>query len=261
MQQNSQPLAVVTGAASGIGRALAELLAKQGYQLFLVDRNHEGLSNLQAEIRDQWPALPVVVHCCDLSTEDAVGAICARVLEDYTELHLLINNSGIVHYGPTESMAQVDMERLMRINLQVPMQMTLRLLPRLLASKNAHLVNVASIYGIFPRKHTAAYHASKFGLLGFSESLRIEYRGRLGVTTVCPGFVSTNLFSAGTSSTREGVIPHPPSFLCNSPETVARKTWNAIRAKRGLVIVGLHAHVLYYGQRFFPGLCHWLASR
>ncbi len=166
MQNLRDKQALITGAASGIGRALAMELAAQGTKLLLVDRDSAGLKAIAESLQQQGAT--VKTHTLDLANLAAVAAF-AKQLEP--SLDLLINNAGLVHFGPTVEMGVADMERLMAVNLLAPMILTRTLLPQLLKRPEAHLVNVASIYGIVATPRCAAYHASKFGLLGFSESL------------------------------------------------------------------------------------------
>lgn len=247
--------ALITGAASGIGLALAEQLATRGMSLVLVDQNAAGLAQVAEQLRAR--GTEITTHEIDLADEDALNAF-TRLLHHEEAIDLLINNAGVAHYGPTEEMSPKQFDRLMAVNLLAPLRLTLALLPQLLSRPQAHIVNMASIYGLFARRYTAAYHASKFGLVGFSESLRKEYRGRLGVTTVCPGFVRTNLFTQGTTSSRSGFTKEPPACLTTSAEVVAKKTFRAIEKDRGLVLVTPLAYALYYAQRYAPVLLEWL---
>jgi short-subunit dehydrogenase len=100
-----------------------------------------------------------------------------------------------------------------------------------------------------------AYHVSKFGLVGFSEALRAEFgRQGLGVSAICPGPVLTNLYRSTPSGHRDRPTPHPPRWICTTPERVAEKTLRAIRRDQGLVLVSPLAHVLYYTKRLAPWL-------
>jgi short-subunit dehydrogenase len=248
--------ALITGAASGIGRALAQQLASRGTHLVLVDRDASGLQ--QAAEALQSTSVDVETHVLDLAYSERIAPFCEALFARQLEIDILINNAGVVHYGPTEAMDSQDLERVLAVNLVAPLLLTQRLLPRLLARPEAHVLNVASIYGWYARRRTAAYHASKFGLVGWSESLRKEYSGRLGITTLCPGFVNTNLFSSGTSSMPDKQIPQPPSWLCTTPEVVAQQAIQALLKNRSLVLVTPLAYYLYYMQRFAPWLLDWL---
>ncbi len=256
MQNLRDKLALITGAASGIGRAVAMELASLGTKLLLVDRDSVGLNAL-AEILQQQ-GTTVETKLLDLADLAAVAEFASQLDKEHS-LDLLINNAGVVHFGPTVEMGVAEMERLMAVNLLAPMLLTRALLPQLLQRPEAHLVNVASIYGIVATSRCAAYHASKFGLLGFSESMFVELRGtKVGVSTVCPGFVHTNLFESGTSSSginnKVRGVPHPPAYLCTTPQIVAQRIVRGIQRRKRLVIVTPLAWSLYYTQRFAPWL-------
>jgi short-subunit dehydrogenase len=154
------------------------------------------------------------------------------------------------------------MERLLAINLLAPLRLTQALLPHLLTRPEAHIVNVSSMYGFVATRNCAAYHASKFGLFGFSESLYVELRKtRVGVTTVCPGFVATQLFQNGTGGQPGVGVPRPPGWATTTPEHVARSIVRGIERRKRLVIVTPLAWTLYYANRYAPWLLPLLGSR
>jgi short-subunit dehydrogenase len=120
-------------------------------------------------------------------------------------------------------------------------------------------VTIASIYGLVAFGRFTAYNVSKFGLVGLSESLRAEYgRQGIGVSTICPGFVSTNLFTSASSGYVDGRKPTPPQLLCTTPECVADKVVSAIYRDRRLTLITPMAHFLYHLNRFAPGLIDFL---
>jgi short-subunit dehydrogenase len=119
----------------------------------------------------------------------------------------------------------------------------------------AHIVNVASIFGFVVTNRTLAYHVSKFGLIGFTEGLRAEFASRgIGATAVCPGFVTTNLFASGQCGYAGRTAPIPPRWVSTTPDSVAAKTIRGIYLNRRLVLVTPLAYLLYYAKRFAPGL-------
>jgi NAD(P)-dependent dehydrogenase (short-subunit alcohol dehydrogenase family) len=249
--------ALVTGAASGIGRAIALALAKEGAEVCLVDIDESGLAETAKEIQGTGQRV-LPIHC-DISRSDDISTAVEKILTAWGGLEILVNNAGVVHYGPTHLMTKDQWERVMAINLLAPLHFIRLLLPTLLSQPEAHLVNVSSMYGYFATRKTAAYHASKFGLLGLTESLRAEYgRQGIGVTAVCPGFVSSQLFDAGTSSNENGELRYPPAWACTTPEHVAKKTIRAIYCNHRLVLATPLAYGAYYLKRFAPGLLDWV---
>ena len=244
---------MVTGAASGIGRAIALALADRGANVYLVDVDATGLAEVAWEVRQRGAA--ALIDQCDLALAGDVSRTVDSLLRSWGTLDILVNNAGIAYYGPTERMTAAQWDRLLAVNLLAPIPLTRLLLPSLLARPESHLLNVCSIAGLVASGRLAAYHVSKFGLVGFSESLRAEYGRRgLGVTALCPGLVETNIFRAAINGRPNKPVPTPPCWLCTTPEAVARRAVRAIRRNEGLVLVTWMAHVLWRLKRFAPGL-------
>lgn len=248
--------ALVTGAASGIGRAISLALAQEGADVCLVDVNEVGLAEVAQKIQDLGRR--VLSIRCDVSSSEEIAYVVEELQAAWGGLDILVNNAGVLHYGPTNLMSPEQWERVLGVNLLAPMHFIRLLLPTLLAQPEAHLVNVSSMYGYFATRRTAAYHASKFGLLGLTESLRAEFgRQGIGVTAVCPGFVTTHLFDAGTSSHQNGESRRPPTWACTTPEHVAKKTIRAIYRNHRIVLATPLAYGAFYLKRFAPWLIDW----
>ena len=202
---------MLTGAASGIGRALAVQLAREGVHLYLLDVDTPGLQ----EVIDECRQLGVVAvgRRCDLSHSAEISAAIADLLARWEYIDLVVNNAGVAYYGPTENMTAAQWNWLMAINLLAPLQITRELLPTLLKrgqEGQSHILNVCSISGMVAGGRFSAYHTSKFGLVGFTETLRAEYnRKGVGVTNLCPGPVSSNLYNRAISG-RSKPVPNPP---------------------------------------------------
>jgi 3-oxoacyl-[acyl-carrier protein] reductase len=246
--------ALVTGAASGIGRAIALALAREGAALYLLDVDAANLAAVAAEARQDGAA--VVDSVCDLSQPEQITAAVQALLEDWGGLDILINNAGISYRGKTDAMPATQCRRLLAINLLAPVQLTMELLPALLAQEEAHIVNVCSILGLVAIPQMAAYQTSKFGLVGFSESLRAEYTSRgLGVTALCPGFVRTNIYQAMLEG-GEGAKPMrtPPRWFFATPEQVAARAIRAIYRNHGVAPVTWLAGFLWSVKRHAPRL-------
>ena len=253
MQTFQGQTAFLTGAASGIGRCIAIELARAGCSLCLVDVNAEGLKKLAAELEPS--GVRTMLFLCDLTDRKAVSATIASALHQSGGIDLLINNAGVAYYGATDQMTQAQWDWLMTINLLAPIQITRELLPVLLQRSDAHIVNMCSISGLVAGGRFSAYHASKFGLIGFTESLRAEYgRQGLGVTAICPGPVLTNLYEAAASGRAGQKVPSPPNWMCATPEHVAAVTLKAIRKDKRQVLITPTAHALFQLKRFAPWL-------
>jgi short-subunit dehydrogenase len=252
MRQLRGKRALITGAASGIGRAIALRLAAEGTHVYLLDVAEVPLQEVAAEA--QRRGVEAVAVKCDLTKPEEITGTLAEMLRRWGALDLLVNNAGVAYYGPTTNMSAEQWDWLMSINLLAPLQITRELLPTLLARDEAHILNVCSISGLVAGGRFAAYHVSKFGLIGFTEALRAEYvRRGLGVTALCPGPVRTNLYKSAASG-RAKPVPEPPGWLACTPERCAQKAIAGIRRNRAMVLVTPLAYALYYTKRIAPGL-------
>jgi NAD(P)-dependent dehydrogenase (short-subunit alcohol dehydrogenase family) len=249
--------ALVTGAASGIGRAIAMRLAREGCDLFLLDIDLPGLAQTAAAARQL--DVDAAAVGCDLCRRDQITAANAAMLDRWGCLDILVNNAGVAYYGPTENMTAQQWDWLLAVNLLAPIQFVRELLPVLRSHPESHIVNVASILGLVANGRLAAYSTSKFAMVGLSASLRAEYgRQGVGVSTICPGFVDTNLFRAAPCGHPGRQTPVPPRFVTTTPDRVADRVVRAIQHNRRLVLITPLAHALYYANRFAPGLLDWL---
>jgi short-subunit dehydrogenase len=243
--------ALVTGGASGIGRAIAGELARAGAHVWVLDLDEPRLAETLTELRAA--GVEASGRRTDLADPDDTSLAVADVLAAWGHIDLLVNNAGIAWYGPVMKMTGTEWERLLRVNLHAPLQLTRELLPVLLARPEAHIVNMASILGLVALPRQTAYATSKHALVAFSESLRAELAGRpVGVTCMCPGWVETPMWDragqAGKTARR------PPKLIATTPERVARRTIRAIRRDEGLVVMTWAAHLFYGFKRLAPRL-------
>ncbi len=244
---------MVTGAASGIGRAIALELAHENVDLFLVDINEVGLAAVAKEV--SRAGVEVITRRCDVCQPHEVTACVQAILHRWQGVDILVNNAGIAYYGRTEDMSIEHWDRLMQINLSSHVQFTRELLPSLLARREAHVLNVCSMFGLVAMPKLVAYCTSKYALVGFSEALRAEYgREGLGVTALCPGFVATNLFASAPVAANSKGPKIPPRIFCTTPEKIARQALRAIRLNRRVVVVEPLAKLLTTVKRFAPSV-------
>jgi len=176
--------AVVTGAASGIGEQVAHALARRGANLVLLDRDGERLRAVASEVRFLNADVEVGTIIVDLGDAERLAVVAEGLRATHPQVHLLVNNAGVALAGMFEQTSLEEFEWVVDINLRAPIRLTHHLLPTLLAARNAHVVNVSSIFGIIAPPGQTAYSTSKFGLRGFSEALRSELRPQ-GIG-VCP---------------------------------------------------------------------------
>lgn len=248
---------LITGAASGIGRAIALALASKGAHLYLLDVDDEQLSATAGSCRAS--GVEVVTAHCDLCESAEIASAMARLLDHWGGVDVVINNAGIGYYGKMEKMPEGYWERILAVNLHAPIAIIQTLLPSLLQREQSHVVNVCSLLGLVAWRRMTAYQTTKFALVGFSRSLRAEYvRSGMGVTCLCPGFVHTNIFEAARQSSPKGKIPSPPWWLLTDVEHVAAAAVKGIRRNRATVIVPFTARVSVWLDRLLPSFVDFL---
>jgi len=256
-------VAVLTGAASGIGAALAVELARRGMHLALVDRDAAGLEATVARARSA--GVTVSTHLLDVADHAAVAALPAAVLAQHGHVSALINNAGVALGGMFEQVDAADFDWLMQINFGAPVRLTRAFLPVLARERAAQLVNVSSIFGIIAPPGQTAYASSKFALRGFSEALRHELEASgspIGVTLVHPGGVRTAI-SENARLARgldEGQVQRERanwrSLLALDPARAAETIAQAIERRAPRVLVGSDAKGAALVQRLFP-VTYW----
>lgn len=183
-------VALITGAGSGIGRALALALAQRGCALALADRDAAGLQATAAEAARG--VITVSTHVLDVTDRAALAALPDAVMANHGRLDLLVNNAGVALGGTFEQVSEADFDWLLDINFHAVVRLTRACLPHLRRRDEARIVNVSSVYGLISPPGQAAYSASKFAVRGFSNALRHELAGsNVGVSVVHPGGVAT----------------------------------------------------------------------
>lgn len=183
-------IAVVTGAAQGIGKATAELLAQRGYGLLLNDLRSPAAT--LAAVRALGATAVEVLG--DVADENVVARIAAAAATGFGRVDVLVNNAGISLIAPAESISAADYRRVLEINLVAPFLLSKALGALMLAQGSGSIINVASVAGVLGIADRAAYNASKHGLIGLTRTLAAEWGGRgVRVNAVCPGWVKTEM--------------------------------------------------------------------
>jgi NAD(P)-dependent dehydrogenase (short-subunit alcohol dehydrogenase family) len=246
----------LTGAASGIGRATALKLAAEGAELFLTDRNAEGLEQTVADAR----ALGATVSAhrvLDISNYDEVAAFAADIHSAHQSMDLVMNIAGVSAWGTVSQLEHRHWESMVSINLMGPIHVIETFVPPMvLAGNGGHLVNVSSVAGLVALPWHAAYSASKYGLRGLSEVLRFDLaRHRIGVSVVVPGAVKTPLVQtveiAGVDREHPQVRKWVDRFGGHavSPEVVADKMLRGVSRNRYLIYTSNDIRALYAFKR------------
>ena len=255
--------AVITGAAGGIGRAMAVSLAQRGCNLALADIDEAGLAGTAELVRGN--GINVSRHRLDVSDRAAVAAFPDIVADEHCGVDVLVNNAGVAVGGMFEQVADEDFEWLFEINFWGVVRMTRAFLPLLRASEDACVVNLSSVYGIIAPPEQVAYAASKFAVRGFSEALRHELEGSgIGVSVVHPGGVATSIaekarIPAGVSE-EEIARRHAKyrKLLRLPPEIAGETIVRGIERRQPRILVGSDAKTIALIARLLP-VSYWKA--
>lgn len=250
---------LVTGAASGIGRAVAEYAAPRGAVLHLTDLQGELLAEVADAIRAGGGQV-ASAEAADVSDHAQVRALAQRVTERAGPMDVVLNVAGIAVWGTVRSLEPEHWQRLVDVNLMGPIHVIEEFLPPMIdGGRGGQLVNVSSAAGIIAMPWHAAYSATKFGLRGVSEVLRYDLRKhRIGVSLVCPGGVDTGLVEtiriAGIDQQSRSFVRARGHFQKRavSPEQAAESIWKGALRNRYWVYTSADIRLVHWLQRYFP---------
>ena len=251
-------VAVITGAANGLGRALAGELAARGCNLALVDIDSSALRKVREELAQ--PGLAVTVHCADVGSEQAFQSVAVEIGSAHGNVHLVINNAAISASAVFTNTGAADFERVMRVNFFGAVYGCRALLPFLQKHAEGQILNVSSCFAWLGYPGKTAYASSKGALRGFSESLRLELgRGGVGVTLLYPGPLHTSLVRSGISDSEQR-RKLEEQFLMRRGlplERVVRRCLDELLTNPDRIVVGLDYRILDLLARLSP----WLAGK
>jgi NAD(P)-dependent dehydrogenase (short-subunit alcohol dehydrogenase family) len=264
MHDFNNKVALVTGASSGIGEAIAVALAREGATVILTARDKAKLEDVRQQCEKAggraW------VHAAEVSDEAQMQALADAVHAKHPALDILVNNAGVVMGGFTWEVEPADWHRLHDINVMGVVHGIRAFVPKMIARAQkdrvgGHIVNMASVSGLVGTRGMGTYSASKFAVIGLSESLRMElHRHKIGVSVVCPGYVKTPIQSkvkmVGTLDTPQGRERVEREFSKTTllPEAVAARTLRAIRSNEFIATIGREAMLVRTLKRWAPGL-------
>jgi len=266
MKDLKNKVALVTGAASGIGLAISLKLAQEGADVVIADLNETGLNDTAEKIHSLGKkALPVKT---DISKRREVEKLCNQALKAFGRVDILINNAGVALYAELKDTDLKDWEWIMGINLWGQIYTLHYLLPQMIKQRSGHIVNLASWMGLVSAPANGAYAVSKHGVVALSEALRSEVaQYNIGVTVICPGVVRTNIFNALKIKGYSAEVRRMPSYAGITPEAMADRMISAIKHNRAMVVTGI-GKFGYYLKRLSPALAEqlnrggmWLYSR
>jgi NAD(P)-dependent dehydrogenase (short-subunit alcohol dehydrogenase family) len=249
MQGFAGKVAVVTGAGSGIGQALAFELARSGAKLAISDVDTEGLAHTEERLKAI--GAPVKADRLDVSEREAFIAYAEHVNDHFGKVNQIYNNAGIGFYGDIEISQFKEIERVMDIDFWGVVNGTKAFLPHLIASGDGHVINVSSAFGLFSPPGTAAYNSAKFAIRGFTEALHQEMAlagHPVKVTTVFPGGIKTAFIRNMTAAEELGDIdlvkPFSKQLWSTSPHKAAQVILGGVRKNRARVLIGPDTKVL-----------------
>jgi NAD(P)-dependent dehydrogenase (short-subunit alcohol dehydrogenase family) len=259
-------VAVVTGAGSGIGRALAQQLAAAGLVLALADNDEAGLLQTAASL---GKSAELTTHVVDVADEAAVRALAEDVVARHGRVTLLINNAGVALLGTFDEISLDDFHWLMNVNFWGVVYGVRYFLPILKRQARAHIVNLSSVFGLVAPVRQSAYAASKFAVRGFTEALRHELEGSsVFVSCVHPGGIHTDiarharLGANASQARREEAVARFDRLTPNSPEMAAARILKGVERREPRILIGRDARQIDILQRFRPAT-YWtsLAKR
>jgi NAD(P)-dependent dehydrogenase (short-subunit alcohol dehydrogenase family) len=256
MKDLSGRVAAVTGAASGIGRALAVNLATEGCHVAAADLDSSGLAETVGML--EGTAVKATSHIVDVSKRDQVNRFAEEVVDHHGKVNIIINNAGVALSDTLADGTLEDFEWLIGINFWGVVYGTKTFLPYLIDSGEGHVVNVSSLGGFHSTPYLGAYCTRKFAVRGFTETLYQELKGScVGVTSVHPGGINTSLarnarYGKTTEPDRDMMIRETEKLFITTSDQAAKKIIRAIRRGKPRLIVGRDAQLMYTLGRLFP---------
>ena len=280
MKNFKNKVAVITGAGSGMGRYLAILLAKDGADVCICDVNEETLSETLAMLRKF--NVSVSSHLLDVSDKESIEALPQKVIDQHGKVDLVFNNAGVTAGAHFKDMDENNWDWVMGINFNGVVNSTRAFIPHMINNSEAAIVNTSSIFGMVAVPGQTVYHATKFAVRGFTESLALEMKQtnpNLQIHCVHPGHIGTNIAATARMSDEDfnDNETRPSIFSKNAPKTqqemgelfreggmhpskAAKIILNGVKKNKSRIFIGLDARLLDLSQRLFPKHYHktWL---
>ena len=276
MKTFKDKVAVITGAGSGMGRYLAMLLAKDGADVCICDVNEETLNETLAMLRKF--NVSVSSHVLDVSDKEAIEALPQKVIDQHGKVDMVFNNAGVTAGSHFQDMKEDNWDWVMGINFNGVINSTRAFIPHLIDKSEAAIINTSSIFGMVTVPGQSVYHATKFAVRGFTESLALEMKQtnpNLQIHCVHPGHIGTNIAATARMSDEDFKDNETRSsiFARNAPKTqqemgelfreggmhpskAAKIILNGVKKNKTRIFIGLDAKLLDLSQRLFPNHYH-----
>lgn len=258
MRRFAGRVAIVTGAASGIGRELAVQLADRGCRVAAADIDTEGLAATCERITSKGAT--ATPHVVDVSDRQGIERFAADVVAEHGSAHILVNNAGVTVVERAEKLSRADFDWVMKTNFWGVVNGVEAFLPQLSRADEAHIVNVSSVFGIMAMPLQAAYNASKFAVRGYTEALKMELSAtNIGVSCVHPGGIKTNITRnsrIGDGALYVSAEEFNAAFekqALTTPAGAAATIIRGIERNRRRILIGRDAKLIDWIVRFLPG--------
>ncbi|RLE24318.1 MAG: acetoin dehydrogenase [Actinobacteria bacterium] len=271
MKDFNDKVAAITGAGSGIGRALSVELAARGCHIALSDVDDAGMAETVA-MAEQVGSVKISTRIVDVADRAAIEDWAQAVVEEHGKVNLIFNNAGVALGATVESMSYDNFEWLMDINFWGVVNGTMTFLPLIKDTGDGHVINISSVFGLMAIPSQSAYNAAKFGVRAFTDALRIELDMEpcgVSATTIHPGGIRTNI--ARNARMESAADEDPPDadqaaldfekFARTSPEKAAQLILGAVGKNKRRALIGRDAHVFDFAARVSPRGSQWALGK
>lgn len=252
MKNFKNKVAVITGAGSGIGQALAIELAQKGCHLALSDLNEEGLFKTKSLIDSHSSGVSVKTYILDVANRAAFIDHAQQISQDFDQINMIFNNAGVALSAKLDEVKREDFDWLMNINFWGVVNGTEALLPYLKQSNDAHIINISSVFGMISLPTQGSYNASKFAVRGYTEALRQEMltdHPYVAVSCVHPGGIATEIARnsrVSDGSDKESMAKDFDKLARTTPKQAAQTILKGVAKNKARIMIGADAHVIHF---------------
>lgn len=235
MSKRIEKTALITGASSGIGEALARRFSAEGYDLVLVARSADKLAALGKDLAEEH-GIQVWVEVVDLSRPNVAEQLAERLRHNNISVDVLVNNAGVAEFGAFASMKPERHQEMISLNVTGLTEMLAQFLPPMVTRGHGRIINVSSTSAYGPVPSAATYAATKAYILSLTESLAVELEGTgVSITALCPGFTATNMLD----TVRTGLVADLPAFMISKAEDVATRGYKSCMSGKVIEVPGV----------------------